>query len=67
VSDVLDSSGLAAPALSAAVLAAELESRPILVVAFWTDQQERRGALTAEFHSLRIFEAAFRAAHEIPR
>ena len=40
-------------------LAAELESRRILEVTFWTDQRERRGALTAEFHCIRIFEAAF--------
>src|SRR5229473_3443679 len=36
-------------------LAAELESRWILKVALWTDQRERLGALTAKFHSLRIF------------
>src|SRR5260370_21942091 len=40
-------------------LAAELESRRILEVALWTDQRERLGALTAKFHSLRIFETAF--------
>jgi hypothetical protein len=38
-------------------LATKLESRRILEVALGADQRERRGALTAKFHSVRIFES----------
>ncbi len=44
-------------------LPTELESRRVLEVAFRTDQCEPPGALTAEFHSIRIVRPAFRAAH----
>jgi len=44
-------------------LATELESPWILELTLRTDERERLGALTAEFHSLRIFEAAVRATH----
>ncbi len=63
----IDGWGLGEPRASGSgTLTAALEAGRVFEMAMGTDPCQRGRALPAEFHSLRIIEAALRTAHSAP-